>query len=311
MKAMHFFKRYPLILVFIILIVAVNIWALAKSAGKDKTPTASVTATSLAQQTADAAVSDVAAVGQTTAPTGDITVAATTATTTVPVSSFQTVDASYFDDALFIGDSRTEGLALYGSLPNADYFTSVGISIFQVTEKTAGNPNTGEECTLATKLSQKHYGKIYIMLGINELGTGTPESWAQAYSEVIAQVRQAQPDAVIYLQSIMLVSAAKDNPSDYINNNSIRARNEALKALENPQNNIFYLNVNEVVADANGCLEASYTSDGIHLLGNSLTIWEDYLKQHAIVTGNMAASTTTAAITTTIPVVDNSSSAAY
>ncbi len=309
MKITQFFKRYPLILVFIILIVVVNIWALAKSAGKDKTPSAAVTATSQAQQASDAAASDVAG-GQTTAPAENAAAITTTTTTTEPASSFQTVDAAYFDDALFIGDSRTEGLALYGSLTNADYFTSIGISIFQVAEKTAGNPNTGEECTLASKLSQKHYGKIYIMLGINELGTGTAESWAQKYSEVITQVRQAQPDAIIYLQSIMLVSAAKDDPNDYINNNNIRTRNEALKALENPQDNIFYLDVNEVVADANGCLEASYTSDGIHLLGNSLTIWEDYLKQHAVVTGDMAASTT-AASATTVPVVDNSSSAAY
>ena len=29
---------------------------------------------------------------------------------------FTTVDASYFDDALFIGDSRTVGIAEYGSL---------------------------------------------------------------------------------------------------------------------------------------------------------------------------------------------------
>ena len=38
---------------------------------------------------------------------------------------FTTVDASYFDDALFIGDSRTVGIAEYGSLKNATYFADV------------------------------------------------------------------------------------------------------------------------------------------------------------------------------------------
>ena len=201
-------------------------------------------------------------------------------------------DDSYFDDALFIGNSRTEGLALYGSLTNADYFSSVGLTIFKVTEKAAGNPNTGESVTLAQKLAQKQYGKVYIMLGLNELGTGTTESWAQAYAQVIAQVRQAQPNAVIYLESILVVAASQDNPGGAINNATVNARNQALEALANPQDNIFYLNINEAVMDANGCLDASLTSDGIHLLGNSLSLWENYLKQHAIVLGGTAVSTT-------------------
>ena len=212
---------------------------------------------------------------------------------------------SYFDDALFIGDSRTEGLALYGNLSNADYFTSVGMSIFKVTEKSAGNPNLGESCTLSQKLAQKQYGKVYIMLGLNELGTGTTESWSQTYADVIAQVRQAQPNAIIYLQSILVVSASQNDPSSAINNDAVNTRNAALEALANPQNNIYYLNVNEAVMDANGCLDASLTSDGIHLLGNSLSLWEDYLKQHAInsngTAGMSTAPTSSTTYTTAVP----------
>ncbi len=228
-------------------------------------------------------------------------------TTTVPTPVFQTVDNSYFDDALFIGDSRTEGLALYGSLTNADFFSSVGLSIYKVTEKAAGNPNTGESVTLAQKLAQKKYGKVYIMLGLNELGTGTTEDWAQTYAEVIAQVRQAQPDAIIYLESILVVAASQDNPGGAINNATVNTRNQALEALADPQNNIYYLNVNEAVMDASGCLDASLTSDGIHLLGNSLSLWEDYLKQHAIVNGSANAITT--APTTYITAVTSTSAA--
>lgn len=65
----------------------------------------------------------------------------------------------------------------------------------------------------------------------------------------------------------------QDNPGGAINNATVNARNQALEALANPQDNIFYLNVNEAVMDANGCLDASLTSDGIHLLGNSLSLW--------------------------------------
>lgn len=265
---LKFLKQYPLILAFVVSIAVANVWKLVQSANKIENPAATPAVTTTLPQETD-----------------DVISLATSAVTTEPTPVFQTVDTSYFDDALFIGDSRSEGLALYGNLSNADYFTSVGMSIFKVTEKSAGNPNLGESCTLSQKLAQKQYGKVYIMLGLNELGTGTTESWAQAYADVIAQIRQAQPDAIIYLQSILVVSASQDNPGGAINNNAVNTRNAALEALADPQNNIYYLNVNEAVMDANGCLDASLTSDGIHLLGNSLSLWEDYLKQHAIVPG--------------------------
>ncbi|WP_295215905.1 GDSL-type esterase/lipase family protein [Ruminococcus sp.] len=272
---LKFLKQYPLILAFVISIAVANVWKLVQGANKIDNPATTPTVTTTLPQETDDAIS-----------------LATSAITTEPIPVFQTVDASYFDDALFIGDSRTEGLALYGDLSNADYFTSVGMSIFKVTEKSAGNPNLGESCTLSQKLAQKQYGKVYIMLGLNELGTGTTESWSQTYADVIAQVRQAQPNAIIYLQSILVVSASQNDPSSAINNTAVNTRNAALEALANPQNNIYYLNVNEAVMDANGCLDASLTSDGIHLLGNSLSLWEDYLKQHAINSNGTAGMST-------------------
>lgn len=275
-------RNYPLVLAFVIAIAVTNIWKLGQTANKiDNTSSVAPSVTTTAPMV-------------TGTQSADANAAAVPAVTTAPALTFQTVDDSYFDDALFIGDSRTEGLALYGSLTNADYFSSVGLSIYKVTEKAAGNPNLGESITLSQKLSQKQYGKVYIMLGLNELGTGTTDSWAQTYSQVISQIRQAQPDAIIYLQSILVVSSAKDDPSGSINNATINARNQALEALANPQDKIFYLNVNEAVMDSSGCLDASLTSDGIHLLGNSLSLWEDYLKQHAIVPGSAAAASTTA-----------------
>lgn len=264
--------QYPLVIAFFISIAVANIWNLTQSVSKIEDPVSlsveTITTTAPAEETTEAVIPAIAPI-----------------ITTEAVPIFQTVDSSYFDDALFIGDSRTEGLALYGSLSNADYFSSVGMSIFMVTNKAAGNPNLGESCTLSQKLAQRQYGKVYIMLGLNELGTGTAESWAEAYADVIAMIRQAQPDAIIYLQSILVVSASQDNPNGAINNAAVGIRNQALEALENPADNIYYLNVNEAVTDANGCLDAALTSDGIHLMGNSLPLWETYLLEHAIVPG--------------------------
>ena len=279
------FQNFSMLLIFLGAIVVVNIWSFAQKSDQSKTTAAQKPAvtTAVSQEATDQSLLSSAAPVGTTAP---------------PAPAFQTVDLSYFDDALFIGDSRTEGLALYGDLTNADYFCNIGLSIYEVGDIVAGNPNEGEQCTLAQKLGQKKYGKVYVMLGLNELGTGTTEEWAQKYKEVLDQIHQAQPDAIIYIQSILVVSAAQDDPSGYINNNAIRTRNDALQALADQQT-FFYLDVNEAVMDANGCLNADYTSDGIHLLGNSLSLWKNYLMQHAIVKGGAATFSTPVQTTTT------------
>lgn len=276
MKFIRFLKKFAIFFVFIGAAIFVNIWKLTQ----DK-PESSVPKPQLVQDSMDSTTSSFQMTTQTQEHIQAQATLTSIVTTTAPIV-YQTVDDSYFQDALFIGDSRTEGLALYGNTTNADYFCGVGMTIYDVQEKKAGNPNRNESCTLAQKLAQQQYGKVYIMLGLNELGTGSTEKWASAYADVIAQIREAQPNAIIYIQSILCVSAAKDDPNGAINNQMVHNRNEALKQLENKKQSIYYLNVNEAVTDANGYLDASLTSDGIHLLGKSLSIWKQYLEHHAI-----------------------------
>ena len=49
-------------------------------------------------------------------------------------SSFPEIDNS-FDDVLFIGDSRTDGLSEYGHLGNADVFADSGLSAYTAMTK--------------------------------------------------------------------------------------------------------------------------------------------------------------------------------
>lgn len=46
-------------------------------------------------------------------------------------------DNAYFDDAVFIGDSRTEGLMLYGGLSNAAFYTHKGLMVNTIFTKEA------------------------------------------------------------------------------------------------------------------------------------------------------------------------------
>lgn len=98
-----------------------------------------------------------------------------------PKNDFTQVDLSYFDDALFIGDSRTVGLRDYsvGNLKNATFFCREGMSApravrdeFDCTSgvDASGKKTTYGKYTLAELLTEKKFGKIYVMVGINELG---------------------------------------------------------------------------------------------------------------------------------------------
>ena len=194
-----------------------------------------------------------------------------------PVSQFTTVDASYFDDALFLGDSHTDGFKDYAGLNNADYLCHNGLTVWSAVEK-AEFP--GKQ-TLAQALSGKHYGKIYLMLGINELGTGTAESWAAQYKVLLDEVRELQPDAIIFLQAIFHTTQEKSDAT-FFKNSTIDARNAELQKLADNET-VFYIDCNPVFDDSTGALTPEYSGDGVHVKAAYYPMWRDYLFQFGVV----------------------------
>ena len=87
-----------------------------------------------------------------------------------------TVDADYFSDALFIGDSRTVGLSEYCAEldEQATFYGKTSLSIYEAKNK-AFVKTSGGKVTLAKALEGKDYKKVYIMVGINEIGYGSTD----------------------------------------------------------------------------------------------------------------------------------------
>lgn len=193
------------------------------------------------------------------------------------------VEENYFADALFLGDSRTVGLGQYGSLRDiATFYASTGMTIYKLLgAEIVEMPEQQGKITVEEALQQQTFGKVYIMMGINEVGSGTAESFAKAYQEVIARIQELQPDAIIYIEGILRVTTARSDKGDYINNEAINTRNEAISQLADGEK-IFYLDVNQAVCDEDGGLVKDYTSDGVHLKAKYLTLWEEYLKDNAV-----------------------------
>lgn len=193
------------------------------------------------------------------------------------------VEDDYFSDALFLGDSRTVGLYKYGVWgETSTFYASTGMTIYKLFgAEIVELPEQPDPISVEEALQHQSFGKIYIMMGINEVGSGTTESFAQAYGEVVARLQELQPDAVIYIQSILKVSQARSDKGDYINNEAIQTRNDALSQLADGKK-VFYLDVNTALCDENGALNSDYTFDGVHLKAKYISLWEEFLRDNAV-----------------------------
>lgn len=197
-----------------------------------------------------------------------------------PALPFTTVDASYFDDALFIGDSHIDGFKVYAGLNNASYLCHNGLTVFSAAEK-AVFPSPQGKLTLAQALAQRSYGKIYILLGINELGTGSAQAWTAQYRVLLEQVRELQPDAIIFLHAIFHTTQEKSGTSFY-KNETINERNAELSRLADGKT-VFFIDCNGVFDDDTGALTAEYSGDGVHVKAAYYPMWRDYLYQFGVV----------------------------
>lgn len=189
---------------------------------------------------------------------------------------------SYFNDAVFLGDSRTLGISDYAGLEGADFFCDNGMTIYKLLEDTGVTwQRTGEKVDMKKILQEKHYGKIYIMLGMNELGYGDTPMYLRQYLKVIRQLKEWQPEAIIYVMANLHVSREKNNMESEFNNININDKNVAAARLADGRN-VFYLDCNPLFTDEEGYLQAELTFDGVHLYAKHYDKWRAFLMEHGV-----------------------------
>lgn len=198
------------------------------------------------------------------------------------VPAFVDVEQDYFDDALFIGDSRVVGVQLYSGWDNLTYYAESGMTVYDMFECQVPDENGGK-ILVEEALKQNSFGKIYLEIGINEMGTGTTDSFMEAYETAVRRLQELQPDALLFLCSIMYVTQDRSDTDPIFNNPNIRDRNNRIAKLADGQT-VFYLDINETVADNTGSLNPDYTWDAVHLLGKYDILWIEYFCHHGITT---------------------------
>ena len=190
-------------------------------------------------------------------------------------------DGSYFSDALFIGDSRTVGLSLYGEIKGATYFAKNSATVYTFLngyETAKPDPRMGDR-TLSEVLAGRKFGKIYILFGINELGGSAPSAVRAGFVRFISLLKAAQPNAKIIIQSNMHVTKAYEEKYPARGKDRVNELNSLLAGLANGKD-VFYLGFETLFDDEEGYLREDYARDGLHMLaGEPYNVWRGYITE--------------------------------
>lgn len=185
-------------------------------------------------------------------------------------------DDSFFEDSAILGNSLVEGLRLFSKLKSIDYYSATSVSVVSATKTKNVKLKDGTKGTLVQSLCQKQYDKIYIELGINEIG-GNVETFIQRYGGMIDSIREAEPNADIYILSVLPVTKNKSNSGTVFNMKRVKMYNEALYKLAE-EKQCYYMDVCSAFQGSDGYLPSSWSSDGVHLYGKYYSVWENCMR---------------------------------
>lgn len=194
--------------------------------------------------------------------------------------SFTPVTEDYFHDAVFIGDSRTVGISEYSGIENATFLCKTSLSIYDYTKPKITYKD--KKTSIQDVLEAEKFGKVYLMVGINECSYGTPESFYELYRDVVEDIRRLQPEALIFIESNLLVTQSKSDSNQGVTNENISSRNELIATLAN-QKDTFYIDINQSSLCEDGALIPELTWDQIHIKAQYYSVWKDFLLEHGII----------------------------
>lgn len=198
----------------------------------------------------------------------------------VPVPESDPVDDAYFDNAVFVGDSITDGVSLYGVMKNAAVLAGTGINLDTIyTSAVIKDMQTGARSSIMDSLAQAQYERVYVLLGGNEVRYIEKEAFIKRYGKVLDDIRELQPDAVIYVQSITPVAVGNHYDMD---NGRITEYNEALQTIC-AEKQVYYLDVAKTLEAEDGTLQAEFAAmDGMHFEPAGYRQWFAYLRTHTV-----------------------------
>lgn len=222
---------------------------------------------------APATDSDVSSAPESTASVEESSsTASDTSTDNQPTIDF---DKEYFSSSLFIGDSISTGLSLYGFLDQDNVFAQQGLA-----------PSTALDAeidgvTLSDKIAAFKPKKIFVMLGTNSVGYSDNETLAASMNELVEKI-SGLTKAKIYVISIPPITPeAEQSDENELTKKDIDDYNAKLKTAVSGSGASF-IDLNSVLSNSDGYFDADYAEmDGIHFMGTTYEVMLSYLQKHS------------------------------
>lgn len=207
------------------------------------------------------------------------------------------VDDSYFDDALFVGDSVTLKLQEYvvytrkhgepTLLGGARFLAAQSFSarnaLMKVSSKSIHPVLNGNKMTLEDAIAQLAPKKLYLMLGMNDVGISGIDGALENMGKLLARIREKNPDMQIIVESATPRLKGSHPTTKQLFAYDVRLYDAILK-LNDP--NIHFLDVGYTMRDEQGKLPEEYCFDpdtmGIHFTNSGCRHWIDFLYTHAL-----------------------------
>lgn len=182
---------------------------------------------------------------------------------------FETLPTSH-RDIIFLGNSITDG-GEWSELLQNRHCKNRGIS---------GDVCDGVLNRLAT-ITKGQPAKVFLMIGINDLGRGgNPDTIAAKTRQIVRKIKAESPRTKIFLQSVLPVN---DHYGMFEGHTArwkdIPATNVLLKQIAEEEN-VTYIDLFSLFANAESKMNLDYTNDGLHLIGKGYEVWCNAIKRY-------------------------------
>ena len=173
------------------------------------------------------------------------------------------------NDIIFLGNSITAGVEWAELLQN-NHVKNRGISgditfgvLQRLDEITEGKP-----------------AKVFILIGINDVSKGIPDSVTSAnHKRIVQYIKARSPKTKIYMQTLLPVNKNFGRHAAHYNKDEMVLRiNERIRALVKEEG-IELIDLYPEFLNSNGKLVDKYTYDGLHLTIAGYNKWADILKK--------------------------------
>lgn len=196
------------------------------------------------------------------------------------VAKGEWVGTDYFDDALFVGDSITEGIKIYDVMSNTTVLSYTGINLNNIFTREVIKSGDSK-LTIIDAARNENPAKIYVMMGANSMGFDK-ETFVKEYGKLVDALVEMHPQAIVYVQSILPVTEtyAKNRPE--FSNERIDDYNLGLRQMARDKG-LPYLDVADAFKNENGALpDDASPKDGMHFGASWYLKWFDYLREHTL-----------------------------